>query len=96
MKVELSTQVVTFVKQLPPEPKQRLRRALRGLANDKGDIKALEGALEGYCRLRVDTYRVVLGYTGRGVVQCVFAERRGIVYEVFAAALREALAGANE
>jgi mRNA-degrading endonuclease RelE of RelBE toxin-antitoxin system len=96
MRVELSTQVVDFVRRPPPDPRKRLRRALRELAREKGDIKRLEGPLEGYCRLRVDGFRVILSYTGRGAVQCVFAERRGIIYEVFALALRATLLGGKK
>jgi len=36
---------------------------------------------------------VIVFYTGRRCIQCVFAERRSIVYEVFAAAMRAALCG---
>lgn len=67
--------------------------ALRGLTKEKGDIKRLEAPLDRYCRLRVDGYRIVIHYAPRGVIQCVFAEQRSIVYEVFAAALRDALTG---
>lgn len=90
-KVQISAQVADFVRRLPPEPRVRLRLALKALGRGKGDIEALEGPLDDYCRLRVDRYRVILAYAPGGVVQCVFAERRSIVYEVFAVALREAL-----
>jgi len=96
MRVEVSTQVADFVKRLPPEPRRLLRRALRDLAKEKGDIKPLEGPLDGYCRLRVGGYRVVLSYTASGRIQCVFAERRSIVYEVFALALSAALSGVED
>lgn len=82
MKVELSEQVLEFVRRLPPDPRRRLRRALRDLATERGDLQALEGPLEGYCRLRVGAYRIVLSYAKRGTIQCVFAERRSIVYEL--------------
>jgi mRNA-degrading endonuclease RelE of RelBE toxin-antitoxin system len=95
MKVEVSAQVADFVRRLPPEPRRRLRRALKDLAKEKGDIKRLEGPVDGYCRLRVDGHRVILSYTGRGAIQCVFVERRSIVYEIFAGALRAALSGAK-
>jgi len=96
MKVEVSAQVADFVKRLPPDPRRLLRRALRDLEKEKGDIKPLEGPLDGYCRLRVGGYRVVLGYAANGRLQCVFAERRSIVYEVFALALSAALSGTEE
>jgi mRNA-degrading endonuclease RelE of RelBE toxin-antitoxin system len=91
VKVELSEQVVDFVRRLPPEPRQRLRRALRDLARERGDVKPLEGPLEGYCRLRVGAYRIVLSYATQRTIQCVFAERRSIVYELLVQLLESRL-----
>lgn len=82
MRVQLSDQVVKFIRQLPPEPRRRLRQAMRELARGRGDILALEEPLDGYCRLRVGAYRVVFRYGPRDLIQCVFAEHRGIVYEL--------------
>ena len=50
MKVLLATQVVEFVRRLPPEPRQRVRAALKTLAHERGDIKALEPPLEHHNR----------------------------------------------
>jgi len=91
MRVVLARQVLEFVRRLPPEPKRRLRRALRELTREKGDIKALEPPLEGYCRLRVGGYRVVFGYGKRGTIECIFAERRSVVYEVLVEQLLDRL-----
>jgi mRNA-degrading endonuclease RelE of RelBE toxin-antitoxin system len=91
VKVDLSEQVVDFVRRLPPEPRQRLRRALRDLARERGDIKPLEGPLEGYCRLSVDAYRIVLSYATQRTIHCVFAERRSIVYELLVQLLESRL-----
>ena len=82
MRVVLARQVVDFVRRLPPEPKRRLRRALKDLTGEKGDIRALEPPLEGYCRLRVGGYRVVFSYAKRGTIECIFAEQRSVVYEL--------------
>ncbi|MGH7821638.1 MAG: type II toxin-antitoxin system RelE family toxin [Candidatus Binatia bacterium] len=82
MRVELSERVVEFVRRLPPDPRRRLRRALRDLARERGDLKSLEGPLEGYCRLRAGAYRIFFSYATRRTIQCVFAERRSIVYEL--------------
>ena len=90
-KVELEQQVVDFVRSLAPEPRRWLRRALQGLEDDQGDVKQLEGDLGGCARLRVHGYRVILRFFRRGsrrVVRCVYAERRSLVYEVFAEVLR--------
>jgi len=91
MKIELSRQVAEFVRSQAPEPRRKLRLALKGLAKGQGDITSLEGALTSYSRLRVSSYRVILFYRSPNHIECVFAERRSIVYEVFAEALRERL-----
>lgn len=92
MKVRLSPQVVDFVRSLAPEPRRRLRQALRDLAQGKGDIRHLEGPLQDYCRLRVGPYRIIFTYgKGRMMIDCVFAEQRSIVYEVFAEEMIERL-----
>jgi len=59
--------------------------------NGKGDITALESPLQDYCRLRVGPYRVILTYSNSRTIDCLFAERRGIVYEVFAETMIERL-----
>jgi len=43
---------------------------------------ALEGPLEGYCRLRIGSYRVVFSYANGNMIQCIFAERRSLIYEL--------------
>ena len=93
-KVEISDQVLNFVRSLAPQPRRSIRVALRGLENDRGDIKQLEGDLAGWCRLRVTSYRVIFRYEieeNQGVARCVFAERRPLVYELFAEAMRHLL-----
>jgi len=82
VKVVVARQVLEFVRRLPPEPKQRLRRALRDLSRGKGDIRALEPPFDGYCRLRVGGYRIVFSYGRRGTIECVFGEQRSVVYEL--------------
>ena len=96
MKVVLAAQVVGFVRRLPPEPRQRLRRALRELSRERGDVKALEAPLDGYCRLRVGGYRVVFAYGKRGSIECIFAEQRSVVYELLLERLRDRLKGGDE
>jgi mRNA-degrading endonuclease RelE of RelBE toxin-antitoxin system len=91
MTIKLSVQVAEFLRSLTPEPRRRLRLAIRSLAQGRGDIKALEGDLGGYCRLRVGSYRVIF-WQGATVIECVYAERRSIIYEIFAEELRRKLA----
>jgi len=97
MKIELSEQVVEFVRSQAPEPRKRLRRALRDLASERGDIKALEGPLSRYRRLRVGPYRIIFTYsTSAGkstTIQCIFAQRRGLVYTVFSHMLQGEILG---
>jgi mRNA-degrading endonuclease RelE of RelBE toxin-antitoxin system len=96
MKVVLAAQVVAFVRRLPPAPRQRLRRALRELSRERGDVKALEAPLDGYCRFRVGGYRVVFAYGKRGSIESIFAEQRSVVYELLLARLRDRLKGGDE
>jgi mRNA-degrading endonuclease RelE of RelBE toxin-antitoxin system len=91
-RVKVEAQVERFVKSLAPEPRRRLTQAIKGLAEGRGDTKPLEGKLEGYSRLRVAGYRVVFAERavgGERIVDCVFAERRSVVYEIFVRLLSE-------
>lgn len=90
MKVEIGDQVLAFIKGLAPEPRRALRIALRHLAAGSGDMKALQGELEGFFRLPVLTYRIIFRHVDRNdeiYTQCVFAERRAEVYGRFQRAL---------
>lgn len=91
IRVELDPRVAAFVRALAPEPRKRLREGLRRLEQEKGNLKQLEADLAGYVRLRVGRYRVVVRFYaqgGRRVARCVFAEKRAVVYELFAEILR--------
>ncbi len=83
MRVRLSEQVVDFVRRLAPEPRRRIRQALRELAEGNGDIKELEEPLHPYCRLRVGNYRILFQYATKSRIDCVFIEKRALVYEIF-------------
>ena len=96
IKVELDPQVADFVRALAPEPRKRMREALRGLEKEQGDIKQLEADLAGYARLRVGYYRVLVRFyarRGQRVARCVFVERRAVVYELFWKILQGELPG---
>ena len=56
-------------------------------------MKPLEGPLQDYYRLRVGSYRIILRYASAKTIECVFAERRSLVYEVFAERILARLAG---
>src|SRR5256885_9894995 len=92
--VQVEAQVENFVKSLAPDPRKRLIRAIKALANDQGDVKRLEGRLEGYSRLRLAGYRVLFierSAGGQRILDCVYAEKRPIVYELFIRLLSESL-----
>lgn len=91
MTIKPSAQVADFLRALAPEPRRQLRLGIRSLARGRGDVRALEGELAGYWRLRVGSYRVIL-WRSPSVVECVFAGRRSIIYEIFAEELRRKLA----
>lgn len=93
--VSLSAQVEGFLCRLPPEPRRELRRALRGLESERGDLKALEEELAGFWRLRVGPYRVIFHLEPKHV-RCDFIERRSVVYEVFEQMVRERLAAKSK
>lgn len=90
--VELSEQVADFVMRQAPDSRKRLRRALRALASEKGDLRALEGRLDGYHRLRCGAYRIIFRYcldSGQRTIRCEFAERRALIYEAFESIARQ-------
>jgi mRNA-degrading endonuclease RelE of RelBE toxin-antitoxin system len=95
MKVELSEQVISFVKSQPPEPRRRIRLALRKLSDERGDIRGLEGPLSGFSRLRVGSYRIIFARaceTGKqACIRCIFAEKRDVIYAVFSEMLKQRL-----
>lgn len=64
MKVNVADQVSEYIKRLAPDSRKRLRRAIRLLEEEKGDIKALEDDLHGYYRVKVRSYRVIYAYRG--------------------------------
>ena len=69
-----------------------MRLAIKGLAGGRGNIKPLEGNLAGFSRLSVTGYRVIFRErTERGtrIIDCIFAERRALVYEIFVRLLTE-------
>lgn len=96
-RVEISDQVRRFIRALAPDPRKELRAALRQLGHDRGDIKPLEGPLKDYCRLRVGDYRIIFQYSRRRqTIECVFVERRDLVYEVFERMVHTRLLGRED
>jgi mRNA-degrading endonuclease RelE of RelBE toxin-antitoxin system len=75
--------VAEWLAALPPQPKHRVRLALRGLNNGCGDIRALSGELEGYCRLRVGGLRLIYRQLPGQIIKVDYADTRDVVYENF-------------
>jgi len=90
--VRVREEVMDFLRKLPPEPRHTLRQAIKGLRQERGDIRALTDDLQGFCRLRVGSYRVIFEYEmigGKQTATCVFAGARRWVYEAFQSRLME-------
>jgi mRNA interferase RelE/StbE len=83
MKISASDQVAEWLSSLPPEPKRRVRAALRGLEHWDGDIKPLQGELQGFYRLRVGGYRIVYRVMVSQRIRLDYADTRDVVYEAF-------------
>jgi mRNA-degrading endonuclease RelE of RelBE toxin-antitoxin system len=93
-RVNVSPQVTALVKSLAPEPRRKLAQSIKALADDRGDIKRLEGKLAGYSRLRVSGHRVIFREVFKGGarnIDCVFAEKRSIVYDLYIQLIAEEL-----
>ena len=85
MRVEVSEQAFSFVMSQALDARKNLRSALRALEAERGDIKALEGRLSGYHRLRVGPFRIIFRsqFQDRARrIRCEFIERRSVVYEM--------------
>jgi mRNA interferase RelE/StbE len=92
-KVRVSAQVEAFAQTLAPTPRRALRAGMAGLAHEDGDRRALEDDLAGFWRLRVGRIRVIYGHVAPQTIDCIFAEERKFVYELFGALLREQMGG---
>lgn len=90
--VRIQDEVVDYLRRLAPQSRHALRLAIKDLAHEKGDIRALTDDLEGFYRLRVGSHRVVFQYqmiAGQRLITCVFAGPRKWIYEVFQSRLLE-------
>jgi len=83
-KVEVGEPAASFVRRLSPEPRRAVKKALKALCTESGDIRSLEQELAGYCRVRVGKYRIIFRYRNEDTIEVLFIEERSIVYEVFA------------
>jgi mRNA interferase RelE/StbE len=86
-KVQIKEQVRLFQSTLGLESRRTLKRAILGLANERGDIQALGENLAGYHRLKVGRHRVIFRYLPGSIIDCVYINERKLVYEIFEAEL---------
>ena len=89
MKISASDQVAAWLTALPPQTKKRVRTALRNLARGHGDIKGLQGDLEGLSRLRIGGRRILYRQTSAREIRLEYANTRDVVYEMFQQFLAE-------
>jgi mRNA-degrading endonuclease RelE of RelBE toxin-antitoxin system len=82
-RVQSREQVNRFFGTLAPETRRKLRQALRELEAEKRDILPLRENLAGFHRLRVGGYRIIFRYLPGRIIECVFAEKRSLVYQLF-------------
>lgn len=83
IRISASEQVAAWLTALPPQTKHRVRLALRDLAKGKGDIKGLQGPLEGFCRLRIGGIRIIYRQVSSKEIRLDYAQTRDVVYEIF-------------
>jgi len=86
--VEVSQEIQDFIRR---QPRRLLRDGLRRLMREEGNIKALQGDLEGFFRLRLGHFRLIFRYESGIVIRCILLERRALVYEVFSSMVKDRL-----
>lgn len=89
MKISASDQVADWLCALPPQTKRRVRTALRALAKGRGDIKGLQGSLEGFNRLRIGGIRIIFHQISGKEILLEYANTRDVIYELFEQILGE-------
>jgi mRNA-degrading endonuclease RelE of RelBE toxin-antitoxin system len=91
--VRVEQQVKDYLAILGMEHRRATKQALGRLINEQGEIKALGEELDGFHRLRVGPYRVIFRYRPGKVIECVYMNRRALVYEVFEREMLDKLRG---
>jgi len=78
--VLIDKQVKDLIQMLSPEPKKMLRRGLKGLENEEGNIIPMRNESEGFYRLRVNNFRVIFSRPDSSTIRCEYVEHRKVVY----------------
>lgn len=86
MKIEYSKKAAKYIGGLDRPTKQRIKKAIEGLAEHppKGDIKTLQGFADERKRLRVGKYRIVYNYRPDGEIEILYiidVDSRGDIYK---------------
>ena len=82
---------MAFLQRQPPAAKRKLREALHAIERGEAFPEPLEGELDGFYKLKVADYRMLLQAVPGGRGPCfrvVFAEKRRAVYLLFSQILR--------
>ncbi len=82
-RVRIEKQVLDFITTLGMDHRRSLKKALKALQNETGDIKALGDELDGFSRLRVGPCRILFRYRPGKVIECVSMNRRPLLCEIF-------------
>jgi mRNA interferase RelE/StbE len=91
--LQISPQVRAQQTTLGPQYRRMVKQAIRALAEERGDIRALRDELSGWHRLRIGPYRLIFRYTEGRVIQCAYLDERKLVYEIFAAEMSRIVGG---
>ena len=83
MKISASEQAASWLCALPPKTKHRVSLAIRGLARGHGNIKGLQGSLEGFNRLRIGGLRVIYRQISGKEILLEYANTRDSIYELY-------------
>ncbi len=81
--VKIRPQVRAFFDSLGLEQRRAVKSALKGLASEAGEIRALQDDLAGFYRLKIGRVRIIFRYLPGKQIECVYAGERKLVYEIF-------------
>lgn len=85
MEIRFDKKAKKFIEAQDKPTKQRIRKAIEGLTEEppKGDIKTLQGYIDGRLRLRVGKYRIVYRYIGEiaVILHIMDIDSRGDIYK---------------
>ena len=88
MKIEVLVEALAlaFIRRQTPDARKKLRAAIHAIERGDSFPDPLDDELEGFYKLRVDDYRLILKHESGDkapLFKIVFAERRSVVYEIF-------------